>query len=586
MSLSLVGGINVEEYIRKCKCCLDDKELKALWDVHDYDGEQEIYGLLLIECFALPWQPSEDDEFICNLCVSRLREAVCFKQEILSTEEILSNEIVVKDEYSPSKDDDTVHRLSQDGYEYSYLEETINDCNDPEGDPITVPSIPPEDEYEQVEYLETEDQATQEKPLVLQLNPEESSQGSWTPEVPSPQSPKRKWPKKKKKSERTKQYKQYTLQDLRRAVEAVRSGEMTCASAAVAYGVPKKTLTVKVNVDGGDGDETKELNNEKHFQLIEEIKAILLHTTAIPFKTKTTRYYCFYCSTEGPTFEDPDDLRKHTRTKHAHERTKIEIYMRPQWLNEIIKLDVDELHCRRCYMLLPDWNHVFVHLAEVHDLEFDHAYSKVIPYALDSDLKCVLCRQNFHNFGHLDSHMNNHYSNYICYECGDTFLSATRLDKHLNVHKVGSYPCDVCDKVFTLDKYRSKHVSLVHNQESTIKCLYCPEKFVGLFQRHVHVTKHHTEKVKVMTCEFCGNCYTWKPYFLAHMRRRHGAEKKHQCKQCDKSFLMKYELKNHMVRHTGERNFLCGLCGESFTRMINLKKHCQMHKEFNTSIDD
>ncbi|XP_050359476.1 zinc finger protein 26-like isoform X2 [Nymphalis io] len=550
MNLSVVDELKVEECLRKCKCCLDDKELKALWDEHVYDGEQEIYGLLLVECFALPWEPSEDEEFICKLCVSRLREAVYFKQEILSTEEILSN------------------------------------GNEPQEVATSLPSISPEDRYEQVEYLEMEDQTAQEKVVVLDLNPEESSQDSSIPGALSPELTKRKWPKKKKKSERTKQYKQYTLQDLRCAVKAVRSGEMSLAIAATTYGVPKKTLAVKVNVDGGDGDEAKESSNEKHFQLIEEIKKILLHTTAIPFKTKTTRYYCFYCSTEGPTFEDPDDLRKHTRTKHVHERTKIELYMRPQWLNEIIKLDVDDLHCRTCYMLLPDWNHVFVHLAEEHDLEFDQAYSKVIPYALDSDLKCVLCHQNFHNFGHLDSHMNNHYSNYICYECGDTFLSATRLDKHLNVHKVGNYPCDVCDKVFTLDKYRAKHVSLVHNQESTIKCLYCQEKFLGLFQRHVHVTEHHKDKVKVLTCEFCGNCYTWKPYFLAHMKRRHGAEKKHQCKHCDKTFLMKYELKNHMVRHTGERNYLCGLCGESFTRMISLKKHCQMHKEFNTTIEN
>lgn len=331
---------------------------------------------------------------------------------------------------------------------------------------------------------------------------------------------------------------------------------------------------------------TSDQKNEKYYKLIEEIKTILLHTTAIPFKTRTTRYYCFYCSTDGPYFEDPDELRKHTRSKHAHERTKIEIYMRPQWLYEIIKLDVDDLRCKSCDILLPDWNYLFVHYAEVHDLEFDLAYTNIIPYALDSDLKCFLCHQKFHNFGHLDSHMNNHYSNYICYECGDTFLSVSRLDKHLNVHKVGNYPCEMCEKVFTLEKYRAKHISLVHNQESTIKCLYCPKKFVGLFQRHVHVTEHHKERVKVMTCEFCGNCYTWKPYFLAHMKRKHGFEKKHKCEICNKAFLMRYELKNHMVRHTGNKKFLCGLCGESFTRMIGLNRHCQTHKEFNTVQED
>lgn len=299
----------------------------------------------------------------------------------------------------------------------------------------------------------------------------------------------------------------------------------------------------------------------------------------MPFKTKTTRYYCFYCSTEGPCFEDTDELREHTKTKHEHEWTKIELYMRPQWLNEVIKMDVQDIHCKICLTMLPDWNNLFVHLAEIHNLEFDMAYTKIIPYGLSANLKCFLCRQSFHNFGHLDSHMNNHYSNYICYECGDTFLSASRLDKHLNVHKIGNYPCEYCDKVFKLEKYRSKHISLVHIQENTVKCLYCPEKFLGIFQRHIHVTEKHKEKVKYMTCEYCGNSYTWKPYFLAHMKRRHGSEKKYKCKYCEKCFLMKYELKNHMVRHTGEKNFVCGLCGLGFTRMVSLKKHCQTHEE-------
>ncbi|CAH0730168.1 unnamed protein product, partial [Brenthis ino] len=550
------NDITFSEYLCRCKCCLNDNDLKSLWEVYECDdGTEEIYGQMVVDCFALPWYPTDEPEHICEFCVLKLREALSFKKNILAVEDVLLNDVKFKEEAEPQIDTE-------------------------DENPVVVKYVPIEDEYQHVEYLEVEE-AQEDKLQMRKLTEfDNTSSGPSTPGA-SNASLQRKWPKKKKKHELTKLYKQYTQNDLKEAIKAVTNGVMTCTSAATKYGIPKKTLTVKVNsyVDRERVGQTED-SNDKHYKLIEEIKLLLTHTTAVPFKTKTTRYYCFYCSTDGRNFEDTDELREHTRAKHSHEWTKIEMYMRPQWLNEVIKLDVEDLHCKICLTMLPDWNNLFVHLGVNHDLEFDMAYTRIIPYALSSDLKCFLCKQNFHNFGHLDSHMNNHYSNYICYECGDTFLSASRLDKHLNVHKIGNHPCDYCEKVFKLEKYKAKHVSLVHIQESTVKCLYCSEKFVGIFQRHIHVTEHHKEKVKYMTCEYCGNSYTWKPYFLAHMRRKHGAEKKYKCKHCEKCFLMKYELKNHMVRHTGEKNFICGLCGLGFTRMVGLKRHCQNdHRE-------
>ncbi|CAH2251414.1 jg6011 [Pararge aegeria aegeria] len=177
--------------------------------------------------------------------------------------------------------------------------------------------------------------------------------------------------------------------------------------------------------------------------------------------------------------------------------------------------------------------------------------------------------------------MNLHYSNHICYACGDTFLSTSRLEKHLLVHKTGCFPCKMCDKVFSLEKYVSKHYSLVHEPKCTTKCLYCPEKFIGPLQRHAHVCEKHADKVKTYTCELCGKVFTWRAYFLAHMRKRHHGEKKYKCQFCPKMFLMQYELKSHLVTHTRERKFVCGECGESFSRMQALKKHILDNHENN-----
>ncbi|XP_052745623.1 gastrula zinc finger protein XlCGF8.2DB-like [Bicyclus anynana] len=249
--------------------------------------------------------------------------------------------------------------------------------------------------------------------------------------------------------------------------------------------------------------------------------------------------------------------------------------MKPQWMNEIIKFDITDLHCTECLLMLPDWNNMFVHFAETHDIGFDEAYTRVIPYSLTMDLQCVLCHNNFANYGLLDAHMNLHYSNHICFKCGDTFLSVPRFEKHLMVHQTGIFKCPKCDKVFALKKYMTKHFTLVHKQK-TAKCVYCKMNVEG--PMHLHVSEKHSEKVKQFTCEVCGKVFTWKPFFLAHMRRRHKGIKKFKCEYCPKMFLMPYELKTHLITHTRARLFECGECKATFNNITAMKKHISVHK--------
>lgn len=327
-------------------------------------------------------------------------------------------------------------------------------------------------------------------------------------------------------------------------------------------------------------DDERKASNERHHAFIEEIKKLLSYTNAIPIRTKVCRYYCFYCTTDGPIFDEPDDLTNHTNTEHFRERiTSIERCMTPQYANEVIKLNVTGLQCAECLVLLPDWNQMFVHFAEIHSIGFDQAYTRVIPYALTPELKCVLCHEPFHNYGYLDAHMNLHYSNHICHECGAPFLAMSRLEKHLKVHKVGSYPCKICNKVFTHEKYRAKHCAFVHTQSLDTKCLYCPEKFLGPIQRHMHVLEKHEDKVKTITCEVCGKVFTWKPYFDRHVRRTHKAEKNHKCRICGRAFLLPHELKKHEKKHLGDLVYECGECGAALKNVLDFKAHSQEHKQ-------
>lgn len=252
--------------------------------------------------------------------------------------------------------------------------------------------------------------------------------------------------------------------------------------------------------------------------------------------------------------------------------------MRPHWLNEVVKLDIENLQCTVCCKPIDKWTDLLQHLEERHSVELSESYTRVIPYKLNNKLACALCDQKYTIYHVLDGHMNCHYSNYICGECGDTFLSESRLKKHLETHIVGKFPCKLCGKVFSLEKYRKKHFNGVHNTEAKVRCLYCNEKFKGEYARHLHVVQFHKEKVRKSTCELCNKDFDWRPYYLKHMRLSHGKkEKKHHCQLCDKSFMMKYELRNHEDWHNNESSFVCAVCNKKFSSKAYLQRHYATH---------
>ena len=53
-------------------------------------------------------------------------------------------------------------------------------------------------------------------------------------------------------------------------------------------------------------------------------------------------------------------------------------------------------------------------------------------------------------------------------------------------------------------------------------------------------------------------------------------DKKHQCSVCGASFVLKGNLRLHLVTHTGERPFMCSVCQKTFNRKNNMERHMTM----------
>ncbi|XP_026314379.1 uncharacterized protein LOC113226076 [Hyposmocoma kahamanoa] len=81
-----------------CRCCLlrpPDKDLKTAYRRLD---KIEIYGDMLKECFEIHISIESTECGICEVCITRLRDACDFKMQVQQCQKELQRQAVVKDE--------------------------------------------------------------------------------------------------------------------------------------------------------------------------------------------------------------------------------------------------------------------------------------------------------------------------------------------------------------------------------------------------------------------------------------------------------------------------------------------------------
>ncbi|XP_075989250.1 uncharacterized protein LOC142985138 isoform X4 [Anticarsia gemmatalis] len=251
------GNSEINTYFGKCRCCLNYGYLKNMWEEHYWEGEKEIYVEMLVQCFGLSWQHSEDsmeNDQICESCINRLREANNFKKTVLDSQERLLEQA---DEDSLKPDTKFLIDNSQDEHDSESAADDNMFIDDPDDPNYVDPDDPadPDDpniKYEDVEYLEEEDDKT--------AGADAPRRRSKTPAVIPPDS---KWPRKLPKADRYKTYKRYTEEALRKCLEAVRNQELTPTQASEKFNVPKKTIIAKVRSNPKDASHNERSADKK-----------------------------------------------------------------------------------------------------------------------------------------------------------------------------------------------------------------------------------------------------------------------------------------------------------------------------------
>lgn len=304
---------------------------------------------------------------------------------------------------------------------------------------------------------------------------------------------------------------------------------------------------------------------------------LLENSNATIFKTKTRAGYpCFYCR---EIFGSMDDLRAH---QPEHPKSGLfKLFSRYTADSLVVYADVTDLRCTICEQNVPNLNELKTHLRRAHAKNYYADFEdRIVPFKLKggSDFECQDCGFNFETFGAIERHMNVHYRNRICEQCGAGFVTMHRLKIHnYTVHREGSFPCGICKKIY-VSYYKYKiHFDVVHKLEKKNKCPKCPEKFIDYFTKQKHLVEKHGAAPIRYKCNVCDRSFTRRFSLTGHMRRRHLEQKEIKCAHCQYMCYTKWELKVHMTRHGAEKLFECGLCKKSYTRQKALKEHAKVH---------
>lgn len=108
------------------------------------------------------------------------------------------------------------------------------------------------------------------------------------------------------------------------------------------------------------------------------------------------------------------------------------------------------------------------------------------------------------------------------------------------------------------------------------ECNLCDKHFVHKSSLVNHIRLHSGERPYV--CGHCGKTFTLSSNLRRHARY-HSGDKPFECDNCGKRFTRKSDLNVHRRIHTGERPYSCEICHRRFTYSSNLNSHIRIHTD-------
>ena len=165
---------------------------------------------------------------------------------------------------------------------------------------------------------------------------------------------------------------------------------------------------------------------------------------------------------------------------------------------------------------------------------------------------------------------------YVCVVCSKGFDRPYRLQRHMYIHNPNRphVVCQICDRHFTRMDTLDNHMKSVHSDERPFSCTTegCLKTFATQSALFHHLKTHMNGKP--YKCLECEASFALLNEYKQHMRENHADTRDLRCSDCYKLFPTNASLQEHkLVEHRLE----CEVCGRSFARLAYLQAHIEVH---------
>eukprot|EP00092_Neocalanus_flemingeri_P015967 GFUD01017285.1.p1 GENE.GFUD01017285.1~~GFUD01017285.1.p1 ORF type:complete len:344 (-),score=79.52 GFUD01017285.1:292-1323(-) len=142
------------------------------------------------------------------------------------------------------------------------------------------------------------------------------------------------------------------------------------------------------------------------------------------------------------------------------------------------------------------------------------------------------------------------------------------------------HPCHICDNVLSSRGALVKHL-VTHKDKKPFQCDQCTMEFNQNRDLKTHIMQKHSMQ-RPHVCGICQKGFVHKFYLMEHMTY-HTGERQFQCFHCGKRFQAQSGLTKHIKRHTTTKDFSCHLCPKAFAVKTDLNTHIRLVHEKPTS---
>ncbi|EDX06026.1 GD10244 [Drosophila simulans] len=136
--------------------------------------------------------------------------------------------------------------------------------------------------------------------------------------------------------------------------------------------------------------------------------------------------------------------------------------------------------------------------------------------------------------------------------------------------------CEFCHQITSSDHVLQSHIFKAHNiGELPFKCALCDRSFVGRCELANHIQRVHIGKTH--KCTHCERSFAVMSDLQLHIRT-HTGHKPYVCEHCGKAFRLRSQMTLHVTAiHTKIRAFKCTMCPKDFVKKVDLSDHIKGH---------